>query len=499
MFLKTAPSKTIRNLLAALTMPLVLGASGDGAQTRAFGHLYAFGDSYINTGPLFAQHQGTYPSKWVEPSLFKGGYYPLPWTLYQALGKPASGMDVYGWSGALLDRTNETPSEKMSNRPDLSQQLNNALAGIPGSLFSLPVPPVALTAEDVVIVSIGLHDVKNLSVKHKGSEDAILDQDGKGLAAKAALQMKRIIDKGAKTIVFNAFNGVDFVPNYFGVTSIVEPGIFKEGQTISKSFFESLKGQLSPLTEDGATIYLIDINTFFSQLHYDLDRGKQIPYSTTDISNLGTKKTLKDYFNACGPYEDVCLPGATTGSFYGVDTPEQYESAFANSYHPSAGGNTVLSQYIAAFLNDPSKLEPASTLITSAETLPTIVANKDKPIVVSSKGLYEGKNTSPDLNSYLRNQTPIWFVTSTDTGKDESYNTDVGQRVAYNHARATSPLVADVVSSRSDWGPKTYNIKTEKLKTAGSVIIYKNNDRPDPKITGPASLVIINPTVQVIK
>ena len=77
-------------------------------------------------------------------------------------------------------------------------------------------------------------------------------------------------------------------------------------------------------------------------------------------------------------------------------------------------------------------------------------------------------------------------------------NTDVGQRVAYNHARATSPLVADVVSSRSDWGPKTYNIKTEKLKTAGSVIIYKNNDRPDPKITGPASLVIINPTVQVI-
>ncbi|WP_157929517.1 autotransporter-associated beta strand repeat-containing protein [Phyllobacterium zundukense] len=57
----------------------------------------------------------------------------------------------------------------------------------------------------------------------------------------------------------------------------------------------------------------------------------------------------------------------------------------AEKLHPSTGGFTVLSQYIAEFLKDPSKLGPSSTLITNSQGLAEIATTYGNDVITNAE------------------------------------------------------------------------------------------------------------------
>ncbi|ATU92097.1 hypothetical protein BLM14_10980 [Phyllobacterium zundukense] len=307
LFRKTTPK--LRKILAALTVPLVLAASAASAAdtpsaSRTFNKLYAFGDSYTNNGqplPAFGDIQGYYyPSQWVKPEEFNGPFVALPWILFRTLGmdekpevKPInpwnpwtdpwnlSNLSVYGWSGATMT----DKARKVSNaflavfKPTLSEQVNWALNGYPGA-FSIPrlpaSPKVNFTDKDVVLVNFGLSDVYQIARNYDNlffpaADTAQPYLDGMELAKEAGIQVKKLADAGAKTIIFDAFSGVDFV----GATFVDVNGrsFVPRANQFAQTYFAALKTELASATASGTKIYLIDMNEFFLSIRDKLSQG----------------------------------------------------------------------------------------------------------------------------------------------------------------------------------------------------------------------------------
>lgn len=402
----------IRKILAALTVPLVLAASAASAAdtpsaTRVFDKLYAFGDSYTNNGqpfPTLGDTQGYYyPSQWVTPDIFNGPYVALPWVLFRILkmdekpeAKPTnplnswtepwtlSNLSVYGWSGATMT----DKARKMSDaflpldKPTLSEQVNSALNGYPGKPFVLPPSPkVKLADNDAVLVNFGLSDVYQIAKYYDtpffraASNQPYLD--GVELAKEAGMQVKRLADAGAKTIVFDAFSGVDFVGATFNYVDEKNQGFLPRANQLAQTYFAALKTELALATANGTKIYLIDMNTFFTSKREQLSYGA-LEYKYID----GTTTKFEQYEPLCrSGYPFMC--GFNLRS--ALNDEWERSHVLAERLHPSTGGFTVLSQYIAEFLNDPSKLGPASTLITTSEGLTEIATTYGNGVITNAR------------------------------------------------------------------------------------------------------------------
>ena len=78
-------------------------------------------------------------------------------------------------------------------------------------------------------------------------------------------------------------------------------------------------------------------------------------------------------------------PGPEFNHAINPTAPWEFKYVFANGFHPTTGGFYLLSGYIAEFLNDPSKLGPASTLITTSEGLTEIATTYGNGVITNAR------------------------------------------------------------------------------------------------------------------
>ncbi len=268
-------------------------------------------------------------------------------------------------------------------KPTLSEQVNWALNGYPGA-FSIPrlpaSPKVNFTDKDVVLVNFGLSDVYQIARNYDNlffpaADTAQPYLNGMELAKEAGIQVKKLADAGAKTIIFDAFSGVDFV----GATFVDVNGrsFVPRANQFAQTYFATLKTELASATASGTKIYLIDMNEFFLSMRDKLSQGAQ---GYTYIDGKTTK--FEHYEPSCSKgYPFMCGVTATSA----LDDEWERSRVLAEKLHPSTGGFTVLSQYIAEFLNNPSKLGPSSTLITNSQGLAEIATTYGNGVITNAE------------------------------------------------------------------------------------------------------------------
>ena len=205
---------------------------------------------------------------------------------------------------------------------------------------------------DVVTINIGINDTdirrNNYTTTTPADKPA---KDGASTAVDAAVQVKRLIDKGAKTIIFTTFGSVNFVSQYFEAKNMLLANEF------AGAYYAGLQNELPPLAESGARILLVDIDAFYTQLKFDLPKGE-----------------LKHY----GPPVDSGFPRGAAQAW-------QLQYVLHDKLHPSTGGFKALAKYMADFLEDPSKIEPSNTLMVNSESLKGDIFNNGKVIFYVAK------------------------------------------------------------------------------------------------------------------
>lgn len=327
MYLSCRLQNHIRAAIYVCILSILSVLHGNSAFAGEFRRLYSFGDSYTdisNNGPGTA----TYPSKHEALSKFSSkSYYPLSYSLFSALGLTDSEAYFgYGQSGAT--------AQEIIDRGSLKGQVSAAIKTIDVSTEK------KFDSQDVIIINIGINDADIFRKKY--DKNTAADQpakDGYETAASAAAQVKLLVEKGAKNIVFSGFSSVGFVKKYFESKNLAQVNLF------AASYYSGLQKELAPLTKDGARIFLVNIDSVYAR--------------------VGEKLSAYGFKTYNRPPD---LPDGAAQSW-------QSETILSDSLHPSTGGFKLVANYMARFLNNPGNVQYGSTLILRSEDLKGYVSN----------------------------------------------------------------------------------------------------------------------------
>ncbi|RCW83068.1 SGNH/GDSL hydrolase family protein [Phyllobacterium bourgognense] len=311
------------------TLMVCLSLLSFDAEAHEIKRVISFGDSYTdvsNGGPGSLD----YPSKYQTIDSFKAAaYYPLPYALLEALGPAGTdNMLGYGTSAASIN--------KFGGRVQFASQVNSAIL-------------IKFAKNDLVLVNIGINDADVLC--NRAIDKQKCEKSGIEAADAAAVQVKKLIDNGAKTIIFAAFSSTHHVHHWFGENA-------PQGDAFAAAYFDELKKSLAPLTSSGAVIHLVDIAQFYDRVR------------------LNPELYGFDYYDQpCAPKTPPCTLAEGGASWnkieykFGADQDWRVKHVLANLLHPSTGGLNVLAKYMADLVNYPDKVPPADILIGNAGSL----------------------------------------------------------------------------------------------------------------------------------
>ncbi|WP_187276984.1 SGNH/GDSL hydrolase family protein [Phyllobacterium endophyticum] len=304
------------------------------AETQRF---WSFGDSFTDISNDQPWHPDN-PSQFKSEAEHGKHYYPVSYQLFNALGL-STGSSIFLSFGQSGSTVLETPW-----RGWLNNQVGAALKNL---------GEAKLGSNDVVMINMGINDADVATGKSKTVTQGA--KFAKEAAENAAKQMQRLVDKGARNFIFMAFNSVGFVPEWQAWNS---PEKFARADKFAKTYFDTLRQTLAPLTQDGARILLIDLDKVYGSVR----------------NNLRGDDTVK--FDCFGPIgKDESCRGRTS------------IAVLVDALHPTTSGFKILAKQVARAYQDPGTVPDFATLIIDSGGLHGSIIN-DGTIV-----LYTGKDS----------------------------------------------------------------------------------------------------------
>jgi lysophospholipase L1-like esterase len=243
----------LRRLGAGIGLSLMMiGVSNAG---QFDGKFYSFGSSYTDLFGImpFAEN----PTRYIDKKNHKilglvSLYYPISNSLFDALdpkfknsGDLRTPFKSYGKGGAkVLGAT---------GRGLFTNQVDKAISDLKAKKFA---------ANDIIFLHIGLNDA-GVSGKAWFPPLRTIIDNGTVAARVAVQQVEKLVDNGAKNVIFSAFSSYAFVQEHLASQNAIQANVF------ATAYFTGLQQNLPRLTEKGARIFLLDTNRFFEKIRQD--------------------------------------------------------------------------------------------------------------------------------------------------------------------------------------------------------------------------------------
>lgn len=338
-----------KKLLGAALVGASMLAITTPAAAQRVDRIVAFGDSYADTGNVFAfgyanpQAQAVYPT-----GRFSGGTNYID-TLAQILGAPVENFAI---GGALASQNNTlicydavygAPLCGKGFQYEVDQFLN---VGTQSTVFPTGAP--TFDANDLVTISIGGNDAR--IYQQTGGTQANAAASGAGTAALAKVQIDRLVAAGAPTISFLA-GDTGRLPEI-----LADPTGAAIRSTFSNSFNTSMQSTLSGYAANGVMVHYLDLNRVLDNV----------------LANPGaygiTNGSAASAYSCPAFPNTTCVISAGAGyMFYG------------DGLHLTSDGFRIVGRYVAAQLQAPLTLQASSdmNLLTATQWGRTLTSRMD--------------------------------------------------------------------------------------------------------------------------
>jgi phospholipase/lecithinase/hemolysin/uncharacterized protein YhjY with autotransporter beta-barrel domain len=309
------PYRRVASRVFASASLIAFAAIATPANAQRVDNIVAFGDSYADTGNLFAI-LGFNPAPLVYPTgRFSGGTNYID-TLSQILDVP---VEDFAIGGANTDNTNTNGA----GLPGFVTEWNAYLAG-GGGVF--PTVSGTFDSGDLVAFSIGGNDSR--FYQQNGGSLAGAPAAAQTSAAFATAGLDALVDAGAQNISFLAGNTA-ILPEIAG-----DPAAQAVRNAYSTTFNTAMQGVLADYAANGVTVDYLDLSLV----------GQQV---AADPAAFGLTSA-----GACSP-----APQCIADSNY----PNQF-LFYVDNLHLTSAGFAIVARYIAAQLTAPLTLEAPSDM-----------------------------------------------------------------------------------------------------------------------------------------
>ena len=305
--------------IAAVSTPL---------QAQQIHRIVAFGDSYADTGNLFALGYANPLAKLAYPTgRFSGGSNYID-TLHTILGAPVFDYAIGGAEGGVNNNTvcfSDPTFGGVACGKGLQYEVDQFLAGPTNGVF--PTTSTTFTRSDLLAVSIGGDDAR--FYQEAGGTLAGAPAGGTAAAAVTTSTLSRLVAGGNPTISFLA-GDTGKLPEIAN-----DPAGAAVRSAYSNAYNNSMQVSLAGFAANGSIVHYLDLTSILTSV-------------TANPAAYGITKGLAcPSFNS---FDFTCLSDSSGYLFYG------------DGLHLTSDGFAIVARYVARQLAAPLTLEGPSDL-----------------------------------------------------------------------------------------------------------------------------------------